>query len=404
LQGNQTTVSFRSKRRDGSDDYEEQTGEQLRRTIFVEYQTRYDNGHDFSTVRNEFTFPATAVKVFAPQRPGQEWWPDLTYVGPLRPTGVIYPLWPDNYALSSDALNALGNKWIGLVAPTNSEAALAQFFAELKTDGLPKLYEAIEFLRRPSIRNAGGAYLSEQFDWVPFKNDIQQAAKAVLQATAKLKQFARDSGKSVRRKRHIGSVSGTKFIGNDGSEPGFAAANHANVTSSMLSDWGLTTTVDKYTVDSWFSGAFTYHLAAAGSLLQNADKYEQLANHLLGTDFNINTLWQITPWSWLTDWFVDVGGFLRNVNLFHSSDNLVLRYGYVMSHCVAERQRTMAGLKPVSGGSVSLAVVTSTARTEWKIRQRATPYGFGLLTDSFSSHQWAILGALGMTKAPQTLH
>jgi len=313
-------------------------------------------------------------------------------------------VWPDNYSLDSGALAALGNKWIGQVAPTNSEAHLAQFFAELKTDGLPKLTEALEFAKKHNPKTLGKAYLSEQFDWLPFKQDIQQAASAVLSATAKLRQYARDSDKIVRRKRHIGEVSGSKFIGSEGGTPGFPACDFQDPTSSMLSGIGAITTVDTYTVRSWFSGAFTYHLAAASSFLGTIDRYEELANHLLGTDFNIDTLWQITPWSWLTDWFIDVGSFLHNVNLFHSSDNLVMRYGYVMSTCEAERSRTMAGLRPVTGGSISTSVITSTAKSVWKVRQRASPYGFGMLSSNFSEHQWAILGALGLSRSHHSLN
>lgn len=38
-----------------------------------------------------------------------------------------------------------------------------------------------------------------------------------------------------------------------------------------------------------------------------------------------------------------------------------------------------------------------------KVRRAASPYGFGLNAEAFSPKQWAILAALGLTRAPGRL-
>lgn len=156
---------------------------------------------------------------------------------------------------------------------------------------------------------------------------------------------------------------------------------------------------DVQSTRSWFSGAYTYHLAEADTFLGKLERYEQEMNHLLGTRFTIETLWELAPWSWLTDWFVDVGSFLGNLTAL-SSDRLVLRYGYVMNHQVATREHSLGGLVPKGTGPTRVANSFSIER---KARRRATPYGFGLNVEQFSASRWAILGALGMTKSPRRL-
>jgi len=166
-----------------------------------------------------------------------------------------------------------------------------------------------------------------------------------------------------------------------------------------------TRVIDVITTDIWFTGAFTYHLYQAQEFLGKLDLYAEKADQLLGLEINLETLWDLTRWSWLVDWFIDVGSFLHNIDLFHN-DSLVMRYGYVMCHSKTIRTRSADGFLPATlfgaEGRVPSSVQLVTIN-ESKQRRRATPYGFGLDVQSFSSAKWAILGALGMTRAPKSL-
>jgi len=103
----------------------------------------------------------------------------------------------------------------------------------------------------------------------------------------------------------------------------------------------------------------------------------------------------------LADWKLNIGQVLSNMSAFQN-DNLVLRYGYIMQTITVDVTHRTTGLQTRPGTWNPSAVVT-TFRSERKIRQRATPYGFGLDPKNFSESQWAILGALGMTMAPKIL-
>jgi len=399
--GSQTTTSFRSSRRDGQDDYEGLTGEELNRRVRVEYQTRYDNGHDFSTQKSYFHYPSMVWYVC-----GQTTFPFngfLEYRGPLRPMDTTQNLFPSAGNLNTGQLNLIGNQLSAGAAPTASEASLMQFLAELKVDGLPKVSALRNLLMHPSGSHAGKAHLETQFSLKPFQSDLTKLARSVLQACKRMKQYARDSDRIVRRQRHLDTVTSAVNVGRFGGDLGFPRCNLTNMSSTLISGSSGVLISDVTTTDTWFSGAYTYHLSEALGFLGNLGRYEELANKLLGSDITVETIWNLTPWTWLTDWFVDIGGFLHNVSLFHSNQ-LVMRYGYVMSHTVATRQRSMINVTPISNkGRINSSSFVSYGTVESKVRRRATPYGFGLIESSFSDYQWAILGALGLSKSPKTL-
>jgi len=408
FEGSQTTTSWRSKKKGTPDyvDYEGMVGEGLRDAIFSEYSTRYDNGHDFSTQKKQFYYPDNEHVVLGkddyivPQTglPGK-----LIYRGPLRPQSFNVDLYPIIGTPSNSTLDVVGSRIVGSVAPTASEAAAATFIGEILKDGLPRV-PGIRAFRERSINAVKGSdeYLNYVFGVRPFKSDLQQMAQAVLKAAKLLTQLNRDSDRIVRRRFTQAETVRVDDLGTDTSSgsllglPGFNNQSPPPMFSSIPSQLVRDIVKQQYS----FSGAFTYHLSQAYGFLGNLESYVQKANHLLGLEINLETIWNLTNWSWLVDWFADVGGFLHNVSLFHSN-SLVMRYGYVMCHTTHTRQRTVRGLVPI--GYCSHNTVNSYATVVAKQRRRATPYGFGLNEASFTDAQWAILGALGLSRAPKAL-
>jgi hypothetical protein len=414
IDGTQTTTTYRSHPRDGGvEEYNRMTGEELAQHIPVEYQTRFDNGHEFFTQQSGFSTYHTMVRLTNPSyfnpRTGRT--ATLEYFGPLRPQGFQIPTYPDiaPYKPSNSQLDALGSKLVGRVAPTASEAAVSVFLGELRADGLPKI-PAIHLYRLKSLsalaqrlpEKGGDEYLNWQFGVKPFKNDLQQMAQAVLTAVKRMKQLRRDTDKVVRRKGSLGETVFTIDQGFDTGGSGFWGLPRMNLSTPppMFSNQPSMRVIDTVKQHVYFSGAFTYHLTEATSFLGKLDAYAEKANHLLGTEIDLETIWNLTRWSWLVDWFFDVGGFLHNVDLFHQ-DNLVMRYGYVMATTSITRDRSVLGIVPI--GSCTTTGITSQAIIMAKQRKRATPYGFGVNMSALSDSRWAILGSLGLTRAPKVL-
>jgi peptidoglycan/xylan/chitin deacetylase (PgdA/CDA1 family) len=145
-------------------------------------------------------------------------------------------------------------------------------------------------------------------------------------------------------------------------------------------------------VKRYFKGAFTYYLP---SDYESRNKVEEAAFYLdkiLGLQLTPEVLWNLTPWSWAADWVGNFGDVLANVSDY-ATDGLVLRYGYMMEHSISKVTYTIPDI-PALGGRT----LTQTHFREVKKRVPATPFGFGLTFDSFSTKQKAILAALGITK------
>jgi len=73
-----------------------------------------------------------------------------------------------------------------------------------------------------------------------------------------------------------------------------------------------------------------------------------------------------------------------------------MRYGYIMEHSLVRDEIVFAGSTGLQSSGSLPPIVTLLA--ESKVRQAATPFGFGLLLSNFSTRQKAIMAALGLTK------
>jgi hypothetical protein len=183
--------------------------------------------------------------------------------------------------------------------------------------------------------------------------------------------------------------------------PGYASRFGTLTASTYLPSTVYTGIVLDDLVESvWFSGAFSFFLEETDTLLGKLAVYEQLANKLLGGRLDASVVWELTPWSWLIDWFVDVSSFVGRVNRL-ASDNLVLRYGYVMHSQHIEQSYMLPDIYDRSGRRIPSPHMTYHGHVMRRVR--STPYGFGLSDGDLTPRRWAILAALGMTKAPGVL-
>jgi len=298
---------------------------------------------------------------------------------------------------TSIQLDAAGTNFIKRAIPLNPLANLGQFFGELRKDGIPSI-PLIELWRdkaayfRDLQRRAGSEYLNYAFGWRPFINDIIEFAKVVPYANKHLHELNTNSGKLVRRRRSNPTI--VEVTTEDlGSSYGAIAAAGCFPTAGRLSRVRTTKT------DRWFSGAFTYYLPDSNTTIGKARLYEAYANKLFGLRIDPLLLWKLAPWSWAVDWWFNIGDIIHNWSAFTTND-LVMQYGYVMEKIHRESTYTLTGLGDCYGQKHTLS---QTWQYITKSRRRATPFGFGLNPSSFTTAQWAIIAALGISKAPRSL-
>jgi hypothetical protein len=310
---------------------------------------------------------------------------------------------------------ASGKALLNSAAPNRPVASLSTALAELIREGLPSMI-GVSLLkdRASSMRGLGSEYLNVQFGWIPFVSDVIKIVNALQNAQGILDDYVRNSGQIVRRRRSLPPLQRNLFFEGANISNGSAAFHQGYKPdgSSVGSSGGgfsasATGTVVSVSCrqDRWFSGAFTYYVPEAGhGVFQDLSRFEALANKLLGTRLNPETLWNLTPWSWLADWLFGIQNNISVASRF-SEDGLVLRYGYLM---VRDRVTvsSLYGVRVSTGYDTPQMTKSAFERITYdrKRRIRSTPFGFGLnpLTD-FSARQWSILAALGMTKAPRTL-
>lgn len=399
MPNDQTTTSFRSSRGELSHDEQIQNLLAQRRLPKTDlYPTPSDIGHPFSTLKTT-SYTSHKKWRFNDVDNGDGAWTE----GPLVLCKVIQqepnyfvPLLPP---LTESQISTRGTGIIHAAAPTRPEASLTTFLGELSRDGMPSLIGlSIMRSRAHAFQKLGGEYLNVEFGWKPFISDLRKIATAVVNSHRVFDQYRRDSGRLVRRRLSlpvetvptyedtwVTYASGEVFKG------------LSTYTLSSLSGRSIFQTSTASATYS-FAGAFTYYLDVGDSHMSKLSEFEQLANKLLGTRITPAVLWELAPWSWLADWFANIGPILSNASLF-SADGLVMKYGYLMRHSVAETSVSLPNV--IFRDGARAGTVTNIFRSSRKERVKATPYGFGLDMSALSTRQWAILGALGMSRAPR---
>jgi hypothetical protein len=234
-------------------------------------------------------------------------------------------------------------------------------------------------------------------------------ANTLLKMTDILDAYAAGSGQQTRRRWHLPTLEYNKIYSNletdsnvfstlGVSPDGFKNADTVGGFMAPLSSDDHVVYVSARQ-ERWFSGAYTYYLPPYGSF----DRYRSLANKLFGSDLTPEVLWNLSPWSWLADWNLQISSSIAAAQRFQN-DNLVLRYGYLM---VRDRV-TVSSNYSIKGISPQDTPFTRAGYThvhyDRKRRVKSTPFGFGMNpTTDFNPFQWSILAALGMTKAPRVL-
>lgn len=289
--------------------------------------------------------------------------------------------------LSDNSLRAMGSQAISLTAPTNPVMDATVSLAELYREGIPSML-GTGFLkaRAGRAKGAAGDYLSYQFGWLPLISDIRQACKAIDESEKILSQLERDSGKNVRRRyRFPLHMESTSSIKNLSPWPVAPSSYWYGYTGSIF---------DRYYRAVEFSGCYTYYLEPNRSEMKRiADQ----ARHLLGLKLTPDVLWNLAPWSWLSDWIVNIGPVMANVGLF-ANDGLTLRYGYTMEYSRRIHDERVVGIR-TDYGHVPESIIGQYEVVR-KRRVRATPFSLGLIAEGFNLRQWSILTALGISRAP----
>ena len=320
--------------------------------------------------------------------------------------------WEDAFRFGAEALVKLRPD-VPDFQPVTSLVELKDFIPELKL-GLKSIVDKVTRARPPKYRDMptpakhyADRHLANQFGYIPLAKDIANFFEAFQGRKTRFDQLLRDEGKSVHRFAGLGS----EEIVQPAVVTNFSSGFNSHMLPSLVTQCyaGAATGLRAHTVDrstithsTWCEGSLRYWLPPG----PRDDVWTRsMYRKILGLSLSPSQLYNLIPWSWLVDYFSGLGSFMDAVS-GGVADRLVFDYAYIMrtSETKIVRESTqyvISSTKTVNGQVQSTYIAstaTSSARYVFKRRCPATPFGWGLTTESLTPHQIGILGALGLSK------
>lgn len=280
--------------------------------------------------------------------------------------------------------------------PTRPSVNIGQSIGEAKE--IPRMLRTSAKGFHDTWRSLGGSktrfapkklanhWLNHQFGWVPFLSDLRGLYETTKKLDTKLKRLRKYNGKWEKRGGTFDTDSVTEVVSHVTNTVGLWPTP-AGVVNASGGERKYTRTTSRR---CWFTARFRYWIPG------NPEGWYWKARAiamLYGLQPSPSLIWELTPWSWLIDWWSNAGDVIASIS---SSvlDNLAAKQAYVMRRSV--QKVDFYGLQALLDGQ--RIQCSWSAEYERKSRAVASPFGFGLSEDDFTLRQWSILGALGLSK------
>ena len=320
--------------------------------------------------------------------------------------------------ISNGTKQTIGAGCIASANPRAAKADLAITVLELLTGNLPRILARIgDNLTRIAIdwklqtgkelrkhTNPGNEWLSYHFGWAPLVKDVFAAIDVLYRLHVLL--YASDD-----TRRHRGgdlatlgrnTESSTSPLAHGGAigTNTFLSPQVKDFTGTFGAGWldPVGVRVSKSVlIEADFRFAARYHSGARPNSREQG--YLDKALDLLGLDITPATLWNLAPWTWLLDWFSNIGTVAQNLSDLDWS-NVLLDYAYLTT--VVKTTSSIGVNMPASWSSGRYTTSTPFIAQRWvtteKVREQASPYGFSVSWTGLNPFQLSILAALGMTR------
>jgi len=226
-------------------------------------------------------------------------------------------------------------------------------------------------------KNRGEDWLNYYFGWRPFFSDLADIARIASELPERHQRFSRwAQQKYISRRSRLGENTRREV-------------NNRYPFDSFLYNWYAsaedTFTTEKWCVSHWKTDPYHFD-----SILQGVTK-GRLIRQYLGLDVNIAHIWDAMPWTWLSDWFVNIGDMIHiHANRF----GIHFDEACVMEHNRAERVITP---RPRSGFTTGQAVIVDERKSRLVVGPSLLPSGFNYL----NPNQLVTLASLKVTRARQ---
>lgn len=221
------------------------------------------------------------------------------------------------------------------------------------------------------IENAAGGYLSWQFGWKPLISDVK-----------KLLDFNGLVDKKVSQLSQMYQKGGTK-----GSVK-FGEMSDSKQESFLSYSWqGKQGTHVMYTYGSMKKWGTVRWRPTSLPPTNPADIRKQAIRIVYGLEFSASNIWEAIPWSWLVDWFSNVGTYYSTFNnvipMTHSAP-------CIMTHTMTTRHFAPQNSVGITGGDGSSTVETKSRSLVSPTLSASIPF--------LTGRQLSILGSLAILR------
>lgn len=364
-------------------------------------------------------FPPHGGATRRPDGPGCQWQATydggFTYGSPnvftLPGESISSPEDYDGFSNPND-LSDLGSRAYNRLRPRPQKADIMQSLLELRE--VPRMLKTTAQGFHTSYKALGGdlsgwrqtpkgvsdQFLNASFGWKPFLGDLGTTIDVLRNADDYFAEYAKNNNRFMQRTFHEDEIRSEQVIVNN-------VGGNSNLCTPLWSvglpnPWIVPNSVHHRIVRQrltrvWYKGSFKYYKPEYNNVGNSGfpalDKARKMMGQL-GLGISPTTLYRVTPWTWMIDWFVNVGD---NVQRFEDSltGTVVSKYFYLMRETIDQYLITI-NWKMIQGGEVSCSWTRSVT---CKRRVGSDDhFSFSLLPQSLSGMQLAILAALGISQ------
>jgi len=339
------------------------------------------------------------------------------FSGYFRPLGAHFSNQGSSFGPTLASVRATAANHISEMNPFAAKASLLSTLLELVRGDIPGLlkslrshFSLITRLKASGVKKAGKTlgdeYLNITFGWAPIIRDVEAAIKVLTKLDRLL--FPSDSSRrsvdrnvSTRGATFTGSTPlsiGNAFAQQTTGGPYWAinsySSNRAPTNEVQVAATGEISVLENYTVRT----TARFNTTARPSMTNNS--HLDRAIDLLGLELTPEVIWELTPWSWLIDWFSNMGTVVGNLTTLGLS-NVILNYAY-STHRLVSRVGMVCKPTIVSTGNgarSSTGYFSYLYEIDHKARIAASPFGFDVSLGALSAGQWGILTALGLARS-----
>jgi hypothetical protein len=250
-------------------------------------------------------------------------------------------------------------------------------------------------LDRMAPKRAADKFLELKFGWEPFISDVKTLIDVTINYDDYLQSLIRRNDKWKQRKFAEDELVSSTLVHSQSSS-GLSVSSYSDpsfgpnyLTSSSINVYRETVT------RIWYEGSFKFSYPEFNKIPPSQlGALVMLKRKLLlhGLYISPTLIYRVIPWTWLTEWFLNIGDNLQVLE-DQLTERVVSRYMYLMRHTY-DRYRYEVTWNTVDGQTLKYESYDS---IECKRRvQAASHYGFSAAPGGLSPMQLAILAALGL--------